>query len=240
MSFACLIIITVINCISVQFSSVRSFVRSPRSPLGLLHTFFTPVSFLVCGSTLISAAVCCFSSAFCRWEWNVVLCSLVALSMPSTAENDRDTGDRRSRCCCRRLRCRRRRRRWAEHRRDEERERRAKSSLQLRGKGQLHVCLVCLCAVCMCVPLCACVCALFVCVCMSRWLSRVAQPSAKANQASSQATQSSAQLGSSSRMLCNKSDCNQSERKEKRERQLNMYTAIWKYTDIHAYIHMCI
>lgn len=168
MSFACLIIITVINCISVQFSSVRSFVGSPRSPLGLLHTFFTPVSFLVTGSTLISAAVCC-SSVFCRWDWNVVLCSLVALSMPSTAEIDRDTGDRRSRCCCRRLRCRRRRRRWAEPRRDEERkrerERRAKSSLQLRGKGQLHVCLVRLCVVCMCVPVCVCVLCLTVFAC---------------------------------------------------------------------------
>lgn len=166
MSFACLIIITVINCISVQFSSVRSFVGSPRSPLALLHTFFTPVSFLVTGSTLISAAVCC-SSVFCRWDWNVVLCSLVALSMPSTAEIDRDTGDRRSRCCCRRLRCRRRR--WAEPRRDEERERererRAKSSLQLRGKGQLHVCLVRLCAVCMCVPVCVCVLCLTVFAC---------------------------------------------------------------------------
>jgi len=37
-------------------------------------------------------------------EWYVVRCSLVALSMPSTAENDRDTGQRRSRQVRRRRR----------------------------------------------------------------------------------------------------------------------------------------
>lgn len=169
MSFACLIIITVINCISVQFSSVRSFVGSPRSPLGLLHTFFTPVSFLVTGSTLISAAVCC-SSVFCRWDWNVVLCSLVALSMPSTAEIDRDTGDRRSRCCCRRLRCRRRRRRWAEPRRDEERKReRERKTCEkfaaAAGEGSA-ACVSCSPVCCLYVCVCMCVCVYFVWLCL--------------------------------------------------------------------------
>lgn len=168
MSFACLIIITVINCISVQFSSVRSFVGSPRSPLGLLHTFFTPVSFLVTGSTLISAAVAAllssaagigtlFSARLSRFQCQArqklietqatvaVAAAVVdfAAVVVVVVEPNLD-----------------------ETKRERERERRAKSSLQLRGKGQLHVCLVRLCAVCMCVPVC--VRTLFDCVCVSR------------------------------------------------------------------------